>query len=288
MKKVLTLICIGALTIGLLGGCSNNSSKENASKNLQEQKVDNFNNNLINEVESLKEKINNLEQQTEEYELKITELKQQIRYNNNYYENLMYEEKGKYIRALGKSDYGEIIIKSRDTEQIEQLIGELPRLGLQTDYTIKGSYEVIFRDRNNEEKIITTFKDLQCVQPINRTIKIKKIKLKDLELFYFTPMYRNTSDNIRFNQVYFFGVTAEGKSFQFKFNNENNKDIVDSAIISRESEVKVVKNQLKLIQNGYSEERQRLDIYTYTYNPNIKNKTMEFVNKKYLRRGTPE
>ena len=122
----------------------------------------------------------------------------------------------KSVRAEGKSDFGVLSIVPSGSETIERL--DAPSVyGEAGDYSIRGDYKVIFKDKKGREAVIAELDDLQIIQPQDTVMEIQKLTVDDADIFYFIPQYQGSNDI----PVKFFGVTKDGNAFEFKI--ENNK-----------------------------------------------------------------
>lgn len=194
----------------------------------------------------------------------------------------------KNIRAMGKSNYGELLIASKYQEKIGKL-SEDSSFGKANDYTFESDYEVIYKNNNGNIKVVTTLKDLKIIQPKEQIMAVNKLKFDGFDVFYFSPQYTGA----RSSDTYFFAISKEHKSFQFKFEfNKADKNEYANILTNgttllpqtmREFVLPEVKDG-KLITITSLDANHNMDfrIFKVIYKPDFKNKVMKFISRERI------
>lgn len=197
----------------------------------------------------------------------------------------------KTVRAEGKSEYGILSIVPVGAEIIEQL--DAPSVyGKAGDYSIKGDYKVVFKDRRGGETVIAKMDALHIIQPQNAVMNIQKLNMDDADIFYFTPQYRG-SNGI---PVKFFGITKDGDAFEFKVENNKAQEAGDAGALS-EWAVELstnsgsyappaIENENILMRTIYSAGGgQDYEIYNVTFYADIDSRTLKYIEKEVYDNG---
>jgi hypothetical protein len=169
-------------------------------------------------------------------------------------------------RAVGKSSLGKIMIIPIDKEQIEQL-GAPSCLGVESDYSFKGSYAVVFVDLNGTRSLISKY-DGQIISNSKEPIKLEKLMFQDFEAFSFKPV----PNRCRPDATYLYAVTKDKTSFKFLFTYSDG-NITDNTPLSPNALIKVKDNQI-IIPTWDNEKGD----YDMVFTPDTNQKMMKYSN----------
>lgn len=191
------------------------------------------------------------------------------------------------IRAKGESIYGELLILPQEIESIDQL-GADSSYGKSTDFSFQSNYNVIYKNKNNEIKLIAKLEDLKIIQPLNSIIKLNKLESKDFDLFYFTPQYTGA----RSIDAYFFCITKEQTAFEFQFefnkadNNEFKNILTNTTTLLPQIMKEYVSPKLQdnnlITKTSLNTSVMDFRIFQVIYKPDLKNKVIKFVKREQL------
>ncbi|QGQ93737.1 hypothetical protein EHS13_01850 [Paenibacillus psychroresistens] len=180
------------------------------------------------------------------------------------------------IRAAGKTTFGDLQIVSKSKETIEAL-GAPSCLGIAKDFSIKGDYQVLFKNSQGIESVVAPNEMKHIIYPNQETIPMNKLSFKEFDSLSFIPTYTDCHGI----QFYLYGVTAKG-AFQFEF--QTNEDTTDSYYMEPTSKLQVINDQLIVVGGraagdvGYA--------LRYIFKPDLAAKTMVLVKtEKVIDKG---
>jgi hypothetical protein len=176
------------------------------------------------------------------------------------------------IRAAGKTKFGDMQIVSKSEETIETL-GAPGCVGLAEDYLIKGDYQVLFKNGQGKENVVSENELKSMISPTKETISMNKLTFKEFDSLSFTPAYTDCHGI----QFYMYGVTAKD-AFPFKF--QTDQGTTDSYYMGPTTKLKVIEDQL-IVEGG----RAAGDVgyaIRYIFKPDIATKTMILVKTEQV------
>ncbi|MFD0716978.1 hypothetical protein [Paenibacillus sp. GCM10027626] len=170
------------------------------------------------------------------------------------------------IRAIGTINSGEILVIPKTNETIEKL--EAPScLGKAEDYLFKSDYEVMFKDKDDNESVIKLPKIDTFIRPDNTQITLPTLDFKEFQAVVIAPQYTDC------HGVSFYLIGAKDNDvFPFKFITDECAS--DSFHYASNTQLKVINDQL-VIQPGQaagSETKKEL-----IFKPDLKEKAMRLV-----------
>jgi hypothetical protein len=168
------------------------------------------------------------------------------------------------LRAAGKTKFGVLQIVSKSQETIEAL-GAPGCVGLAEDLSIKGDYQVLFKNNQGKEFVVSQNGLKNIISPTKETIPLTKLSFKAFESLSFTPVYTDCHGVL----FYMYGVTAVN-AFQFKF--QTDKGTTDSYYMGPNTKLQVIDDQL-IVQGGRAAGDAGYAI-RYIFKPDIPTKTM--------------
>ncbi|MCD9025343.1 hypothetical protein [Cohnella silvisoli] len=120
------------------------------------------------------------------------------------------------VRAIGESTLGKFELRPRkgSAEKIQPL-GAPSCLGLDTDLTITGDYELFFKATAGGESLIQNYEALEIIQKENKAIMMQKFDFPKVELYLFIPRYTDCHGL----EFYAYGIdkkTGEASAFTFQ------------------------------------------------------------------------
>lgn len=204
--------------------------------------------------------------------------------------NKQYISSSSTIRAIGRSNYGELTIVSKDKENVEQL-GADSCFGKASDYSFTGDYYVIFAAKDGNKIIIAALNKQKIIQPENSIIELNKLTMSNADIFYFIPEYSGSNDV----SIRFFAITKEGKSFVFNIEDNKAQQFGDvnalsdsTAVLSTTSKMYsppeiVGKDSIALTAVYDIGGDQNLKIYKVVFRVDIKNKLLKYVSKEEIK-----
>lgn len=176
-------------------------------------------------------------------------------------------EKSELVRAIGRLTQGTILIIPAGKEEINQL-GAPSSLGSETDYSFKGDYNIIFKDKEGKETDISKFSG-EIIAHDKNPIQLEKLAFEGFEAVYFKPI-PNVS---RPESCYFYAVDKNSNAFQFSFLNENGFK-GNTTPLSPNIKPTIDNNQL-IVPTWNPEE----DSYSLVFTPDLNKKIMKFHRK---------
>jgi hypothetical protein len=171
------------------------------------------------------------------------------------------------IRAEGKTAFGNLQIVSKSAETIEAL-GTPSCMGNPEDFSIKGDYQVLFKNAQGKEFVVSENELKDIISPSKEMIPLNKLSFKAFESFFFTPVYTDCHGI----QFYMYGINAEG-AFQFKFQTDDSTN--DFYYMGPNTKLEVIEDKLIVVggraagDNGYA--------LRYIFKPDLTTKTMKLV-----------
>jgi hypothetical protein len=182
-------------------------------------------------------------------------------------------EDSKSLRAIGKSNSGEVLVISTENESIKQL-GAPSSLGVETDYSFKGNYKIVFKDLKGNVTDVASYNG-QIIGKDKSPIRLDKLDFNDIEIFYFKPI-PNIS---RPEAVYLFGVDKNGKAFQLSF---EYPDKITGNTTSSPNSLPQIKDNWLVISTWEPEEGN----YKQFFELDIQKKSLKFIGKEKYKSST--
>jgi hypothetical protein len=170
------------------------------------------------------------------------------------------EIKNMTTRAVGESLLGKLLIVPTTLESIDKL-GAPSCLGLEEDYSIKATYSVIFETKKKSQ-IISTFHNLEIINPSTAVLPINKVVMDGMELFYFIPRYTDCHEQ----ELYFFGV-KDNEAYPITVEMEENNPITLG--IYPKTLPRLIDGEL-IVKGGYSAGMDYISEYHFKLNTDKK------------------
>lgn len=172
------------------------------------------------------------------------------------------------IRAIGKSNKGQVLIVPEEDEKIEQL-GAPSCLGEETDYSINGKYKILFKDSEGNITQISEYEG-QIIAKDTEAIELEKLTFNGVELFHFKPIPNLCRPDI----AYLFGVTEDKEAFQFSFEYDDN---TFRWVCSSPNTIPEIIDNMLVISSWEWDKGNYKEFFV----PDVQKRTMKFVKKEF-------
>lgn len=174
------------------------------------------------------------------------------------------------LRGVGKANNGQILIVPEEDEKIEQL-GAPSCLGVETDYSFKGKYKILFKDPEDNVIQISEYEG-QIIAKDMEAIELEKLSFNGVELFHFKPILNRCRPEI----AYLFGVTEDMEAFQLAFEYD---DKTFNWVCSSPDTIPEIIDNMLVISSWEPDEGNYKDYFV----PDVHKRTMKFVKREFER-----
>lgn len=119
------------------------------------------------------------------------------------------------VRAETVTDQGTLLMISEGREELGHVVAS-SNYGLEGDRTFQSNYSIIFKQDNNEKKLLE-LPGFMYAQPDDNKLSFKKVSFKDADVYYLAPQYK-TGHGL---EGYFFAVDKHsGEASHLKIVNQ--------------------------------------------------------------------
>jgi len=178
-------------------------------------------------------------------------------------------------RAQWNVEGGTLLLMPMGEETVQQL-GAPSCLGLETDYSITGYYDMVFRDVQGTMKVIQSLGSIEIIQRDLKPLKLDSYAFKDFKAYAFIPRYTDC----HYRELYLYGV-KDGEAFALPFDRGNDRTTVYFDLLPVDKPV--IKQEQLVMMGGFAAGADAYD--RYTFSPDLNKRLMTLVNREKVQMG---